>query len=87
MDAHCSHKATRKRKCQVSVFRDGTNLRESSYSDDDSQQTSLKAGKEGKRDGRFRANFTHFSAHCNSPKMVNSLFLTPTSLEIMRGIS
>ncbi|KAL9974698.1 hypothetical protein ACROYT_G011769 [Oculina patagonica] len=54
VDANCSHRATRKRKRQVSVFSDGTHL-ESSSSEDDSQQTADKDGaKEDKRDGRFR---------------------------------
>lgn len=54
VDANCSHRANRKRKRQVSVFSDGTNL-ESSSSEENSQQPT-DAGKEGKRDGRFRKN-------------------------------
>lgn len=54
VDANCSHRATRKRKREVSVFSDGTNLASSS-SEDESQQPSALSG-EGKRDGRFRAS-------------------------------
>lgn len=54
VDANCSHRATHKRKHQVSVFSDGTHL-ESSSSEDDSQQPAHKhGGKENKRHGRFR---------------------------------
>ena len=54
VDANCSHRATRKRKRQVSVFSDGSNLASSS-SEDDSHHSSPKAGtREDRRDGRFR---------------------------------
>ncbi|CAH3165209.1 unnamed protein product [Porites lobata] len=54
VDANCSHRATRKRKRQVSVFSDGSNLASSS-SEDDSHHSAPKAGtREDRRDGRFR---------------------------------